>query len=59
MLDEVIALIASHGAGAGFEAGLRADRSRDLGNVAAFCRWRQAGRLIALLAETRAPGTVH
>jgi len=60
--DEVSAasdLIARFGAEASFEAAARADRSRDLGNVAHFCRWRQIERLILLLSAEHAVGTVH
>jgi hypothetical protein len=60
--DEVAAasdLIARFGAEASFEAAARADRSRDLGNVAHFCRWRQVERLILLLSAEHAIGTVH
>lgn len=56
---DALALIAVFGAGAGFEALARADRSRDLGNAIHFCRWRQIERLIVLLGEHRAPGAVH
>jgi hypothetical protein len=41
------------------EASARADRSRELGNVIHFCRWRQIERLIPILASDRAPGTIH
>ena len=37
----------------------RADRSRELGNVIHFCRWRQIERIIPILASDRAPGTIH
>lgn len=49
-------LIARFGAYAASEAAARADRSRELGNVVHFCRWRQIERLILLLA---APGPAH
>ena len=60
--DEVSAasdLIARFGAEASFEAAARADRSRDLGNVTHFCRWRQVERLILLLSSKHAVGTVQ
>ena len=53
------ALIASFGDDAGFEAAARADRSRGLGNVFDFARWRQIERLIILLSGEDVIGTVH
>ena len=44
---------------AGSEAQARASRSRDLGNVVHFCRWREAGRMIATLGQAEPMGTVH
>jgi hypothetical protein len=52
-------LISRFGDDAGFEAASRAEVSRDNGNVAAFCRWRQIERLITALAKSEATGTVH
>jgi hypothetical protein len=52
-------LIERFGDNAGFEAAARAARSRDLGNVARFCHWRQIERLIATLACDQVRGTVH
>jgi len=53
-------LIARFGDHAGLEAAARADRSRGLGNVIHFCRWRQIERMIALLSTTdRGGATVH
>jgi hypothetical protein len=53
-------LIARFGAFAASEAAARADRSRDLGNVVHFCRWREIERMIALLSSLdRADATVH
>ena len=38
----------------------RADRSRDLGNVIHFCRWREIERMIdALSATSPADATIH
>ena len=59
MLADADELIARYGADAGWEAAARADRSRDLGNVAHFCRWRQIERLVALLAAEDPVGSVH
>lgn len=58
-VTDALALIAVFGAGAGFEALARADRSRDLGNAVHFCRWRQIERLIGLLSADFAYGAVH
>ncbi len=41
------------------EAAARADRSREVGNVLHFCRWRQIERLILLLAAGRGIHTIH
>ena len=58
-LDGATELIARFGVAAGSEAAARADRSRDLGNVVNFCRWRQIERLIVLLSTERTCGTIH
>ena len=52
-------MIAVYGLEAGREAARRAERCRDAGNSVNFCNWRQAERLIVLLATGRAQGTVH
>jgi hypothetical protein len=52
-------LIERYGDDAGFEAAVRAERSRDLGNVVRFCHWRQIERVIATLACDEVRGTVH
>ena len=52
-------LMARSGDDAGFEAAARAERSRDDGNVARFCHWRQIERVIATLSSDEAVGTVH
>ncbi len=52
-------LIASYGDNAGYEAAARAERSRDDGNVARFCHWRQIERVIATLSSDEVFGTVH
>jgi hypothetical protein len=44
---------------AGYEAAARADRSRDEGNVARFCHWRQIERVIATLSSDEVLGTIH
>ncbi len=53
-------LIERFGIYAAGEAAARADRSRGLGNVVHFCRWRQIERMIALLSSTeRGSATLH
>ena len=52
-------LMARYGDDAGFEAAARAERSRDDGNVARFCHWRQIERVIAVLSTDEVRGTVH
>lgn len=52
-------LITMFGEGAGLEAAARADRSRAVGNVLHFCRWRQIERTIAVLAVEEPFDTVH
>ena len=52
-------LLATFGEDAAQEAAARADRSRDLGNVIHFCRWRQVERLVLVMSLSCAPGTVH
>ena len=58
-VDAAQELMANFGDDAGFEAAARADKSRDLGNHVHFCRWRQIERLIVLMSQGRAVGTVH
>jgi hypothetical protein len=52
-------LIDRYGDGAGFEASMRAERSRDLGNVVRFCHWREIERVIATLASDEVFGSIH
>ena len=52
-------LIARFGDFAASEAAARADRSRELGNVVHFCRWRQIERLILLLGAGPVEHTLH
>jgi len=52
-------LIEHFGEDAGFEAALRAERSRSADNVLGFCHWRQTERLIVSLNSTETHGTVH
>lgn len=59
LLADANDLIARFGGEAGMAAAARADRSRDLGNVVHFCRWRQVERLVVLLTALEPIGTVH
>ena len=52
-------LIERYGDDAAFEAAARADRSRDDGNIARFCHWRQIERVIATLSNEELRGTIH
>jgi hypothetical protein len=52
-------LIDRYGDDAGLEAAVRAERSRDDGNLARFCHWRQIERVIATLSSDEALGTIH
>lgn len=58
-LDDAARLIEQFGDDAGFEAAVRAERSRDLGNVAHFCHWRQIERVIVTLSCQEVRGSVH
>ena len=58
-LADAADLIARYGDDAGFEAAIRAERSRDDGNVARFCHWRQIERVIATLSSEDVLGTIH
>jgi hypothetical protein len=58
-LADASELIERYGDGAGFEAAARADRSRDEGNIARFCHWRQIERVIATLSDEETRGTIH
>ena len=57
--DAATNLMASFGESAGREAAMRADTSRDRGNIVLFCRWRQVERLILLLSTDHVQGTIH
>lgn len=58
-LEEASELIDRFGDDAGLEAAVRAERSRDAGNVLSFCHWRQIERVIATLSSDEVRGTVH
>jgi hypothetical protein len=57
-LADAAELIERYGDDAGFEAAMRAERSRDDGNVARFCHWRQIERVIATLSNDEITGTI-
>ena len=52
-------LLDSHGEFAAVEAAQRASRSRDLGNVVHFCRWREVARMIDMLSDEQVDGSLH
>jgi len=52
-------LIDRYGEEAAFIAAARAEQSRDDGNVARFCHWRQIERVIATLSSDEVRGTIH
>jgi hypothetical protein len=58
-LEDAAELLELYGDDAGFEAAARAERSRDDGNVARFCHWRQIERVIATLGSDEVLGTIH
>ena len=59
VLADATDLIERYGEEATFEAGARADRSRDEGNVVRFCHWWQIQRVIATLSSDEVVGTIH
>jgi hypothetical protein len=58
-LADACDLIERHGEEALLVAAERAERSRDDGNVARFCHWRQIERVIATLSSDEPQGTIH
>jgi hypothetical protein len=58
-LADAADLMQRFGDDAAFEAAARAERSRDAGNVAHFCRWRQIERVIVTLSCDEVLGTIH
>jgi hypothetical protein len=58
-LADAAELLEQFGTRAASEAATRAAGSRDAGNVARFCHWRQIERVIATLSSETAAGTVH
>ena len=58
-LADATDLIERYGEEAMLEAAVRAEQSRDNGNVARFCHWRQIERVIATLSSDEVVGTIH
>ena len=58
-LADAAELIERFGDDAGLEAAVRAERSRDCGNVVRFCHWRQIERVIVTLTAEEVRGTIH
>ena len=58
-LADASELMTRFGDDAGFEAAARAERSRDEGNIARFCHWRQIERVIATLSCEEVRGSIH
>ena len=58
-LVDAAELIDRFGDDAGLEAAVRAERSRDAGNVVRFCHWRQIERVIVTLSSEEVRGSVH
>lgn len=56
---DALALLTDFGPRATGEAGARAERSRDRGNVVSFCRWRQIERLLAVMHNGAVASTHH
>ena len=58
-LADATDLISRFGDHAALEAAARADKSRSVGNVIHFCRWRLIERTITMLSIDDVTGTVH
>ena len=58
-LTDAAELIDRFGAYAGSEAALRADKSRNHGNVIHFSRWRLIEQVIDMLTDEAVADTVH
>jgi hypothetical protein len=58
-LADATDLMERYGEEAILEAADRARRSRDDGNIARFCHWRQIERVIASLSSDEVVGSVH
>jgi hypothetical protein len=58
-LADAADLIDRYGDDAGLEAAVRAEESRDAGNVIRFCHWRQIERVIVTLSSDEVRGSIH
>ena len=58
-LADAAELLERYGDNAGFEAAVRAEESRDAGNVVRFCHWRQIERVIVTLSSDEVRGSIH
>ncbi|MES2001485.1 MAG: hypothetical protein V4444_04150 [Pseudomonadota bacterium] len=58
-LADAADLLNRFGDDAGLEAAVRAEQSRDAGNVLRFCHWRQIERVVATLGCDEVLGTIH
>lgn len=58
-LADATELIERFGDHAADEAAIRAERSRDDGNVMRFCHWRHIERVIAALSSDEVHGSIH
>jgi hypothetical protein len=59
MVEDAVTLMELHGLNAALTASRFAKRSRNLGNVLHYCRWRQVERLIGQLALDAPRGRLH
>lgn len=57
--DDAVALVEEFGNDAPVAAAMRAERSRDIGNLRKFCHWRQIERFTEMLASDHVEGSVH
>ena len=58
-IDDAVALVEEYGPDAPLAAMMRAERSREVGNLRKFCHWRQIERVIATLSDEEVRGTIH
>ena len=58
-LADAAELIERFGDDAGLEAAVRADHSREAGNLVRFCHWRQIERVIVTLSSEEVRGSIH
>ena len=58
-LDDAVALVEEFGTDAPLAAAMRAEQSRDVGNVGRFCHWRQIERVTEMLSSGEVDGSIH